>query len=86
MPYPKDPKMYSPEIEEIVVESKEDFYIRTMPKKEEVIEQVYSPQDKQMIPKKGENISIFGKIKINEWNGRKTPQLHIIDIANSQIN
>ena len=26
MPYPKDPKMYSPEIEEIVVESKEDFY------------------------------------------------------------
>ena len=35
---------------------------------------------------KGENISIFGKIKINEWNGRKTPQLHIIDIANSQIN
>ena len=35
---------------------------------------------------KGGNISIFGKIKINEWNGRKTPQLHIIDIANSQIN
>ena len=26
MPYPKDPKMYTPEIEEIVVESKEDFY------------------------------------------------------------
>ena len=25
-PYPKDPKMYTPEIEEIVVEGKEDFY------------------------------------------------------------
>jgi hypothetical protein len=25
-PYPKNPKMYAPEIEEIVVEGKEDFY------------------------------------------------------------
>ena len=25
-PYPKDPKMYTPEIEEIIVETKQDFY------------------------------------------------------------
>jgi len=44
-------------------ENQEDFYRRTMPKKEETIEQIYSPAQKGTIPKKGENISIEGITK-----------------------
>ncbi len=34
---------------------------------------------------KGNSVSLLGKIKINEWGGRRTPQLHIEDIG-EQIN
>jgi len=30
---------------------------------------------------KGNSVSLLGKIKINEWGGRRTPQLHIEDIG-----
>ena len=33
---------------------------------------------------KGSCIDLLGKIKINEWGGKKIPQLHIIDISKAE--
>jgi hypothetical protein len=30
---------------------------------------------------KGKQVSLYGKIKVNEWGGRRIPQLHIEDIG-----
>jgi hypothetical protein len=30
---------------------------------------------------KGNEVSLLGKIKVNEWGGRRTPQFFIEDIA-----
>lgn len=35
----------------------------------------------QIQKNKGNSVSLLGKIKINEWGGRRTPQLHIEDIG-----
>jgi len=35
----------------------------------------------QIQKNKGNTVSLLGKIKINEWGGRRTPQLHIEDIG-----
>ena len=38
----------------------------------------------ELIKNKGSSVCLFGKIKINEWGGKKIPQIHIIDISRSQ--
>ncbi len=38
----------------------------------------------ELIKNKGSSVCLFGKIKINEWGGKKIPQIHIIDISASQ--
>ena len=38
----------------------------------------------ELIKNKGSSVRLFGKIKINEWGGKKIPQIHIIDISASQ--
>jgi hypothetical protein len=30
---------------------------------------------------KGNFVSLYGKIKVNEWGGRRIPQFHIEDIG-----
>ena len=44
-----------------------------------------TPLGDQIQKNKGNSVSLLGKIKINEWGGRRTPQLHIEDIG-KQIN
>ena len=44
-----------------------------------------TPLGDQIQKNKGNSVSLLGKIKINEWGGRRTPQLHIEDIG-EQIN
>ena len=38
----------------------------------------------ELIKNKGSSVCLFGKIEINEWGGKKIPQIHIIDISASQ--
>ena len=38
----------------------------------------------ELIKNKGSFIDLLGKIKINEWGGKKIPQLHIIDISKAE--
>ena len=40
-----------------------------------------TPLGDQIQKNKGNSVSLLGKIKINEWGGRRTPQLHIEDIG-----
>ncbi len=44
-----------------------------------------TPLGDELQKNKGNTVSLLGKIKINEWGGRRTPQLHIEDIG-EQIN
>tara|TARA_B100001996_G_scaffold321849_1_gene266486 strand:- start:44 stop:505 length:462 start_codon:yes stop_codon:yes gene_type:complete len=44
-----------------------------------------TPLGDEIQKNKGNLVSLLGKIKINEWGGRRTPQLHIEDIG-EQIN
>ena len=40
-----------------------------------------TPLGDEIQKNKGNSVSLLGKIKINEWGGRRTPQLHIEDIG-----
>ena len=40
-----------------------------------------TPLGDELQKNKGNTVSLLGKIKINEWGGRRTPQLHIEDIG-----
>ena len=40
-----------------------------------------TPLGDAIMNNKGKLVSIYGKIKINEWGGRRTPQFHIEDIG-----
>ena len=37
----------------------------------------------QLYENEGKSVSLIGKIKVNEWGGRKIPQFHIEDIAST---
>jgi single-stranded-DNA-specific exonuclease len=40
-----------------------------------------TPLGDAIMNNKGKLVSIYGKIKVNEWGGRRTPQFHIEDIG-----
>jgi single-stranded-DNA-specific exonuclease len=40
-----------------------------------------TPLGDAIMVNKGKQVSLYGKIKVNEWGGRRIPQLHIEDIG-----
>ena len=63
-----------------IIKSPEGAFIEGM-----AFRSLSTPLGDELQNNKGNLVSLLGKIKINEWGGRRIPQLHIEDIG-EQIN